>query len=356
MADGRAQQIASFFRSKGSPLASYAQDFVNAADKWGIDYRLLPAISGTETSFGKAGVGVTGPFGYGSATSWGTPQKAIELAAKAIGSSQDTNGFQAHYKNARTISQIGATWAPPGASNDGGGNSGWPSATAQFFKELGGDPNAQVRGLTAGATNSAIQSSAGNIGMPSLPELKQWESKSSDWAMNGGAEPNFQSIVKSLTSAIKSGVQSVGTPQQPSLPSITGTSLPSGGADSGNLMRGGIGGNWNGSLDKALEIQALVGITPSSQKRSRQMTASGGVSDHWVGSTSSYAMDLPGSPGGNSDAAASKIVAALGGPANWGKTGGVFNTTVGGYRYQVLWRTNVGGNHYDHIHVGVKKA
>lgn len=56
------------------------------------------------------------------------------------------------------------------------------------------------------------------------------------------------------------------------------------------------------------------------------------------------------------DAAASAIVSALGGPANWGKTGGNFVTTINGIRYQVIYRSNIGGNHYNHIHIGARRV
>lgn len=139
--DPRVNKLQQFFSSKGSPLAPYANSFIAAADKYGLDWRLLPAISGIETSFGKAGTGTAGPFGYGSAKSWGNADRAIDVAARGL---SDPKGY---YKSARTISQIAPIWAPPGASNDAGGNAGWPAAVRQFFSQLGGDPNAVVRGV-----------------------------------------------------------------------------------------------------------------------------------------------------------------------------------------------------------------
>jgi hypothetical protein len=84
------------------------------------------------------------------------------------------------------------------------------------------------------------------------------------------------------------------------------------------------------------------------------MTASGGISDHWTGSRTSYAYDLSNgsAPTPQMDKAATQIAAALGVP-NW--HGGVLNVNKGGYRYQVLYRTHVGGNHFNHVHVGVRK-
>lgn len=121
-------------------------------------------------------------------------------------------------------------------------------------------------------------------------------------------------------------------------------------------------GTWAGAKDAVLAVAPLAfqqGLKVSSHKRDRQMTASGGVSDHWTGSKSSYAMDLGwggASPVPAADRAASQIVSALGGPNNWGSKGGNFVVTRGGYRYQVIYRSNIGGNHYNHIHLGVRRV
>jgi len=109
------------------------------------------------------------------------------------------------------------------------------------------------------------------------------------------------------------------------------------------------GGGWAGTKAPALEIAKISGLPITSQKRDRQMTASGGVSDHWTGSTSSYAVDL-GTSGAEGDAAFRKIMTALGQPNL--KAGQWHNLNIGGFRYQIGWRTP---GHFDHIHVGVKK-
>jgi Putative peptidoglycan binding domain len=36
--------------------------------------------------------------------------------------------------------------------------------------------------------------------------------------------------------------------------------------------------------------------------------------------------------------------------------GGLFNNTRDSMRIQCIWKTNVGGNHHDHVHVGVRPA
>jgi hypothetical protein len=120
------------------------------------------------------------------------------------------------------------------------------------------------------------------------------------------------------------------------------------------------GGGWGGSYGPATalaEIGRAAGLSAVSEKRDRRSTSSGGVSDHWVGSKNSYAYDLSNGsrPTAEMDRAAIRIARRLGVKYN-GKGPLVLTKTIGGYRYQVLYRTQVGGNHNDHIHVGVSRV
>lgn len=132
-------------------------------------------------------------------------------------------------------------------------------------------------------------------------------------------------------------------------PTVSADVVPSGGW-------GGTQGALEGLVKPVIDRHGLV---VTSSKRDRRNTASGGVSDHWSGSTNSYAWDVGwnGSmPTPAADRAASNIVRALGGPKNWGLRGGNFTTTRNGIRWQVLYRTNIGGNHYNHIHIGARRV
>jgi hypothetical protein len=395
--------IQNYLTKKGSPLSRYASDFVQVGNKYGIDPRFLVAVSGIETSFGKAGSGIANPFGYRSAKKYSGPREVLELMGRDL-----TRTSGGYYKGKDTISSIGATWAPPGASNDPNNtNGGWPSAVSQFYREMGGDPTASVKNFAAngGSTGyvNPIADIQGRFGAPYptgqnfqnqfdpklLAEIKSYAAnvkknfRSGD-RRRGGVESlrasrkEFNQLLgkvmtqlsvnqsnptdptAALAAASQGNSQMLNSGSgllsgQLSLNDVGQVPLPEGNVDSGKLFRGGVGGNWGGSMNYAMQLQQLAGITPSSQKRSRQRTASGGVSDHWQGSANSYAMDLPGTPGdGRTDQAAQRIVEALGGGKNWG--GGNFVTTQNGYRFQVIWKSNVGGNHYDHIHVGVRKA
>jgi hypothetical protein len=73
-------------------------------------------------------------------------------------------------------------------------------------------------------------------------------------------------------------------------------------------------------------------------------------SEHWIGD----AGDIPASGEKLTKLGQSALVAAGMSPAEAAKhTGGVFNLHVNGRRVQIIFNSNVGGNHYDHLHVGV---
>lgn len=134
--------------------------------------------------------------------------------------------------------------------------------------------------------------------------------------------------------------------------------FPSGTVDSGKVVAGGTGGNWGGSMERALEIASFARKCSgkknpiSSQKRSRVKTASGNVSDHYEGNLSAYAVDLP-ARGETGDKLLACIMDKFENGAYSNYIGGKWlNVNVDGYRYQFGWKVK---NHYDHIHVGVKK-
>lgn len=144
---------------------------------------------------------------------------------------------------------------------------------------------------------------------------------------------------------------------------IVGTEIFGNGA--GHLIGnkgGGDDGNWGGSLPKMISILPAGNWVASSQKRSRQQTRGGSTSDHYVGKTNSYACDfmLNSTFNGDTKKATEFAIAVA---QNAGKdidswtpyVGKYLNIDSGDYRVQIIWQSNVGGNHYDHVHVGVRR-
>ena len=112
------------------------------------------------------------------------------------------------------------------------------------------------------------------------------------------------------------------------------------------------GGGWDGSespVRRAIKIARANGLTVTSTKRSSLSTGS----DHHVSQSNAFAADLSNgsSPTPQMDRTARQIAAALGHP-NF--RAGVLSVTRGRVRAQLLWRTHVGGNHYNHVHFGVR--
>lgn len=161
-----------------------------------------------------------------------------------------------------------------------------------------------------------------------------------------------------------------------------GTPEPAGGGQPGSAGGGGsrsaapgelrLGGRYRGTQGVARQLQRIggQGLVVSSDKRDNQNPYSGDDSDHDYGNKDAYAVDLatPGVqvPDRAKDRAAFEIMRALGDKKY--KLGqaidtqrGVFNirTANGGVvRVQVIYRGSgdaYGGNHLNHIHVGVKR-
>lgn len=156
----------------------------------------------------------------------------------------------------------------------------------------------------------------------------------------------------------QAGGQGAPAPASPVVVSTPGPGAPKANPITGKPMALTPGGGWGGSKALATDFARLgesLGLSIASEKRDRKNTASGGISDHWVGSKNAYAYDMSNGsrPTPQMDAFAAQAAAQLG-VKGW--KGGVLNVTRGGYRYQLLYRTNVGGNHFNHVHVGVRKV
>lgn len=65
-ADTRAARLDAYFAKRDMPLAGYGEEFVAAADKYNLDWRLVAAIGVRESSGGKRLMN-NNPFGWGSA-------------------------------------------------------------------------------------------------------------------------------------------------------------------------------------------------------------------------------------------------------------------------------------------------
>ena len=89
--DARVELVRQFLARYNSPLEPNAQDIINAADAYGIDFRLIPAIAMQESSLCKKIVVDNADhncWGYGiygsKATSFNSYKDGIEIVTKAL--------------------------------------------------------------------------------------------------------------------------------------------------------------------------------------------------------------------------------------------------------------------------------
>ncbi len=106
VADVRIAKIKAYLSERNAPLADYAKEFVKAADKYGIDYNLVAAISIIESGGGKSTFKPYNAWGWGSKTfsSW---EEGIWTVSQGIS--------KYYAKGLTTPKAIAHTYCPPNA-------------------------------------------------------------------------------------------------------------------------------------------------------------------------------------------------------------------------------------------------
>lgn len=101
-------KIRRYLNSRNSPLAEYAEEFIKAADEYGIDYRIVTAISIIESGGGKHNFKPHNAWGWGKSgfESW---TEGIWAVSKGIG--------KYYSKGATTPKWISKSYCPPNADN-----------------------------------------------------------------------------------------------------------------------------------------------------------------------------------------------------------------------------------------------
>ena len=106
--DSRVLKLEGFLAKYDSPLVPYAQDFITLADQYQIDWKLVPAITGVESTFGKQ-IPYNSYNAYGWANgnyafkSW---EDSIAIVTRALKEKYYNRGLDNPYK-------IGPVYAPP---------------------------------------------------------------------------------------------------------------------------------------------------------------------------------------------------------------------------------------------------
>jgi hypothetical protein len=110
-ADSRCEALVKFFKRYGSPLAPHAWEFVRAADRHGLDWRLLPGLAMVETTGGKYARNAN-VFGWNSGRTdfasipAGIRHVAAQLANSKLYRGKDLQGILKQYNPARSTYAI----------------------------------------------------------------------------------------------------------------------------------------------------------------------------------------------------------------------------------------------------------
>jgi hypothetical protein len=125
--DARSLIIKNFFLEKKSPLADFADTFVSVADKYKLDYRLLPSIAMQESNGGKIMPKESfNPFGYGIYGKTVLRFPSFAEAIERVGRGLKTDYYDIGLK---TPEQIMPKYTPPSKGS-------WAMGVSTFMEEL----------------------------------------------------------------------------------------------------------------------------------------------------------------------------------------------------------------------------
>jgi len=128
--EGRTLIVEKFLHDRKSPLAPFANVFIEVADKYKLDYRLLPAISMQESNGGKImPINSYNPFGYGIYGGKVMRFESFNLAIETVG-----KGLRQNYldQGLNTPEEIMAKYTPPSLQKGGS----WAIGVSAFMEQL----------------------------------------------------------------------------------------------------------------------------------------------------------------------------------------------------------------------------
>lgn len=111
--DNRVKALESVFEKHNSPLLPYAKAYVDMADKYNVDWKLLPSISGLESSFGLHQMpGSHNSYGWGGGLIYfNSYEEGIQTITSTLRSNYYDRGADTVYKIAPIYAES-PTWAP----------------------------------------------------------------------------------------------------------------------------------------------------------------------------------------------------------------------------------------------------
>jgi hypothetical protein len=109
--DYRVVILRKYLESHNSPLSESSEHFVYWADKYELDWRMVPAISGVESTFGK-----NIPANSYNAYGWANGNYSFESWEDSIEVVSKTLREKYYNRGATTINQIARRYAPPSST------------------------------------------------------------------------------------------------------------------------------------------------------------------------------------------------------------------------------------------------
>lgn len=255
-------EINTFLQQRGSPLAGKGAVFVREGRKNGIDPKLLVAIAGAESDFGKHGPiqPIHNPFGWGPHIKFKSWDQAISTVARGLRKGYLDEGL-------KTISQIGAKWAPQGAANDPTNlNSNWAKNVGRFYAELDGT------GVATKPVTTAVPTTPGVPSMPTelptnAPDLAGLALSNLSQIASGGRQQSPLDMLSGLTSAVAAQPPKLAAPPLAPAPS----SMPGAPEPQEPSAAGGFNPQFKSALDRLLEAaQGKLTVTSGYRSPDRQ--------------------------------------------------------------------------------------
>lgn len=130
--DPRIIAMQKFLLAYNSPMYPYARNFIEEADKYGLDWRLVASISGVESAFGNL-------IPRGTNNGWGwrgqnrTPQGWSQFDTWGHAIATVTRGLALGYGTHLTPFQIEPTYCPPCGENPA---HAWANGVTRYMREL----------------------------------------------------------------------------------------------------------------------------------------------------------------------------------------------------------------------------
>lgn len=128
--DGRSLLVENYLKKYDSPLLPFAAEIIAVSDKYGLDYRLLPAIARQESNLCKRipsnsyncwGFGIYGDL----VTRFDNYSQALDIVAKTLKRDYLDKGLDTPFK-------IMAKYTPPSVELGGP----WAKGVSQFLEDL----------------------------------------------------------------------------------------------------------------------------------------------------------------------------------------------------------------------------